>query len=438
MRLQAVIERKIKNPFLQRMFVYAFSDGVSRAMPFIVLPVIANYLTPSDFGIATNFNVLVQILAAFIAFSTSFGLAVDYYKGDKGKIVSNLIYLMTLLFLFFAIVTIVASSYINQWIQLDLKWQLYALITAYFGSINQLYNTKVRYDEKAKLFGILQFLRAGTAAGFSLLFVIGFKWDWQGRIQALVFSSVIMVSISVYLFVKDDVFPKRINWSVLYSYFTFGLPLLPQTLAQWFRNGFEKVLITKQVSLADNGVYSFAGTIASIFLLFTTSFFSAYTPYMFKNLAAIEKNPELKEKIQADLIRKSYFFMIGMFSALLIGYFFVYFLIINFFNSAYHPAIIFMPFLLFYAFLSALTSMFSAYILYVKKTRALGIITMTSTIIQACITYFMVLHFKTVGAAYACVLSYLILLTILIWYSQKVYPMPWKKLFLSMLHIAKQ
>ena len=64
-------------------------------MPFLVLPIIANYLTVEDFGLVSNFTVLVELFAAFVSFSAAMSLAVDYYKLDKATLVSNLVVMIT-------------------------------------------------------------------------------------------------------------------------------------------------------------------------------------------------------------------------------------------------------------------------------------------------------------------------------------------------------
>lgn len=50
--------------------IYIITDGISQAIPFLLLPLISHYLSPADYGIITNFNVLFAILS-IICFMTT-------------------------------------------------------------------------------------------------------------------------------------------------------------------------------------------------------------------------------------------------------------------------------------------------------------------------------------------------------------------------------
>lgn len=206
---------------------------------------------------------------------------------------------------------------------------------------------------------------------------------------------------------------------------SFGFSMLPQNLISWLRSGFEKSLVTRQVGLGGNGLISFAGTIASIFLMFTTAFFSTYTPFLFKSLTRLESEPENKDQILRDILRKAYLFLTFLLASILIGYFLTLLMIDFFFKTDYQDAKALMPLALITVFLSALSSWLSSFLLFKKKTRLLGIITITQTFIQLGLTYMMVMRFSTIGAQYASVLGNLLLNGTLAWQVHREFKMPW-------------
>ena len=100
--------RKIFNdikvsPLLKNIFIYAFSDGLTKALPFLVFPIVAYYLSAEDFGRVNNFQVLLAIIAPFIGLSTNAYFSVDFYKKDQDSI---LIYNQILYFIFFLFVIV--------------------------------------------------------------------------------------------------------------------------------------------------------------------------------------------------------------------------------------------------------------------------------------------------------------------------------------------
>ena len=108
--------------------------------------------------------------------------------------------------------------------------------------------------------------------------------------------------------------------------------MLPQAIVQWLRGGFEKALITKEVGLGGNGLMSFAGTIASIFMLFSGAFFSTYTPLLFKALTQAENEPANSTNIYKGILKKAYLFLGFLFALVVAGNFITGILINQFFK----------------------------------------------------------------------------------------------------------
>ena len=62
--IQSRFIRKISSSsVIRNSFIYVFCDGLNKAIPFLLLPFITHYLTPADYGIVTNYNVLVQLIS---------------------------------------------------------------------------------------------------------------------------------------------------------------------------------------------------------------------------------------------------------------------------------------------------------------------------------------------------------------------------------------
>jgi O-antigen/teichoic acid export membrane protein len=417
---------KIKNPFLKKMLVYGFSDGLSQAMPFLVLPIIANYLSPADFGMVTNYNVLVQVLTAFITLSTPSLLSINYHREDidsRPGLISNLIYFNVISFVVCLLLFLFLNKYIEQYLFISFNWSLIALFLVLFLSINNLQLTKLRMEEKTRLYGIQQFVKSALGAGLSLLFVISFAWQGEGRLGALVLSGILIGIYSAVLLIKDKSLFKPINFEKIKSYFNFSYPLLPKYLATWISVAFQKIFVTTQISLAANGLLSFSLTISSIFYLFITSFFSAYTPQLFKTLAENENSNSNTYKCK--LVQTSYLFLVAFGIILFVGYWAAKFLIINFFNPNYYSSIEYLPFLMASQFFQGVNLLLTSYIMFFKKTKIIGTITIILTAINVGVNYYFITNFSIVGAAYSTLLMGIITVVPSFYFSNKIFPMPW-------------
>ena len=425
MSMLSAIRSKVKNPLLQRMVVYAFSEGVSKAMPFLVFPIVAYYLTQEEFGLVANFSVLTAVLAPFVGLSTYSALSVDYYKKPKEELpafYANLLYTNLLLFLLVLIIVLLLTKVIEQWTGYSLGWQLLAMISLFFAPFVSLFSTRLRLEEKAKKFGQFQILSSTIGALLTFVFIAVFLWSWKGRIYSLVFSSVLPGLIALYYTIRflGNKLPK-IDLTIVKSTILFGLPLLPHNLSFWLKSGFEKLLVTGTQGLAENGIMSFAQTVSSIFVLITTAFFGAYSPYLFKRLANLSSE-NYADKL--DLVKKSYLFLLAYLVVLLLGYFLIRVGVEVFFFK-YHDSLEYLIYFLGFNFFNACYAIFSGYIFYTKSTKFLGLITITTAFLQVGLSVLLVNLYGGIGAAYSTlIISVLTALSVGI-FSNRKYPMPW-------------
>lgn len=425
MLLISTIKSIIKNPLIQRMVVYALSDGVSKAMPFLVFPIVAYYLTQEEFGLVANFSVLTAVIGPFIGMSTYSALSVDYYRKPKHELpafYANLLYTNLLLFVLFFLIVLSLNRFIEQWTGFSLSWQMLAMISLFFGPIASLFTTRLRLEEKAKKFGQFQILSSAAGAIITYIFVAVFLWSWKGRVYSLVFSSILPGLVAIFYTVKFVGFKlPKLDVNLVKATLIFGLPLLPHNLSYWLKSGFEKILVTGTLGLAENGIMSFAQTLSSIFVLIITAFFGAYTPYLFKRLAEISEN---QHQQKLDLVKQSYLFLSLYLGVLIIGYSVIRVGVMFYFEK-YIASLDYLIYFLGFNFFNACYAIFSGYIFYTKNTNFLGLITISTAFLQVGVSILFVDLFGGIGAAYSTFIVSIITALAVAFYSNKKYPMPW-------------
>jgi O-antigen/teichoic acid export membrane protein len=172
------------SPLLKNIFIYAFSDGLTKALPFLVFPIIAYYLSAEDFGRVNNFQVLISLLIPFATLNTSSYFSVDYYKNIKNaKLVYNqILYFTFFLFLIVSISVLLFLNKISELVELPVFWILIALVITFFNAFKSLFLVKLRIQKKAKFFGVFNFMSALVASSLVILLVVIFNYGWEGRL----------------------------------------------------------------------------------------------------------------------------------------------------------------------------------------------------------------------------------------------------------------
>ena len=332
------LDRLKKNRLIGQTITYAMSDGLSRAIPFAIMPILAMYLSPDEFGIASNFIIFVSLVSAIIGLNTESYYAVEYYnvnEAKKVKLAFNLILTNTLAFFMCLILPIFLGRQFEIYFFIPIFWQFLAVLMGLFQLIIELLSTYLRLEEKTKLYLRFKLLASSLSAALSLLFVVVFKWSWEGRVLALLSVSVIISILSIYIFSKNGMFkliwdPKEIKNIVKY-----GFPLIPHKLSTWVQGGVESALITKNQGIYNTGLYSFAQNMATVMNLFSQSFTSAFSPYVYKQLSIDQKTVESAIQMKMALIKKTYLALIAFGILLFTSYFVLIFFIKLLFNDEY-------------------------------------------------------------------------------------------------------
>ncbi|MBJ6723163.1 lipopolysaccharide biosynthesis protein [Geomesophilobacter sediminis] len=419
----------LKSPLLKSTMIYTMGDSIGKAIPFILLPIVAKYLSPADFGVFTNFGVAVQIFTAICALNTYSMLSVSYYSIDPGGLrdyLSNLIYLIVALGAFTCLMILLFDGFVERYLGISAMWQYLAVLSSVAASIFMLYTSLLRMQNRIYLFNAVQILQSLVTAVLAIAFVVVLRWSWQGRAISMVAAAVVSMMLSLWLMGRSRYLFGKVDAGEIKRAFHFGLPLLPHTLSFWFKSGMDKIIISNCVNIAANGVYSVAFNLGGIIGVFTGSFFNAYAPLMYKDLSLVDTLPE----DEAMVIKKKLVKITYLFAALLLGmcvgsYFIMVFIIPLFFSGDYLGAIQYMPLLMTTLYFQGMYSMVSGYIFYRKKTKILGTITFLSSMLQICLTYLFVRSFGSLGAVYSSSLVSLITFLAVLFYADSLYRLPW-------------
>ena len=77
------IKGYLQHPIFKRTIIYTITDGITKSISFIVLPIVSYFIVPSELGIAANFDVLQNIISrsGYCKFITVFLLRKNKRRG---------------------------------------------------------------------------------------------------------------------------------------------------------------------------------------------------------------------------------------------------------------------------------------------------------------------------------------------------------------------
>ena len=349
-----------------------------------------------------------------------------YYEQNSAQrksFISNLLILCFVICLILLLTIFLLQGAAINYLKLDFKVILLAIPVTFAQLIQNANLVLCRLEEKPKLFAIYQISYIVLHVGLMVFLVIVLKLGGYGRIYADIIAFVVMALFHLYRLIKAGYIEVKINYGYIRELLKFGLPLLPHSLSFWLKGGADKIIITNFCGLYQNGLYSMALTMNSIYNLVSNALMNAYVPNLQKRLSSVKE--ENLENEKRSVIKQNYL-IVAVFSAIAVLAVGAAWFILNYLvESKYQESFKFVPLLILGQWIYCIYNLSIQYVYKQKKTLILGIITFTGSVIQVGLTWLFVKLFGVIGVAYSAVIGSLLISLGVFVYSNKVYPMPW-------------
>ncbi len=410
--------------------IYVITDGINKAIPFVLLPLISRYLTPSEYGIITNYNVLISILGALIYLCTGGVIPVMFYKLDKKDLkiyVSNMLLVNTAATLICLIIMLCSSSIIDEHLNIPLNFQLTAIVLVWFTSIGYANLVLWRCEEKAWTFGFYNICSSLLNAVLTVLLVVVLLMGWEGRALSIFFSAIIMGIVSLFILYKKGYLVFSVSKEYIKSVLVFSIPIIPHALSFWIKSGADKIMLTDMCGLAENGLYSVAVTWGAIVSMVMVAFSNSYSPWLYKKLAVFDKDKEGTINEQKKLVKTILFLLTGIFVAVLIIYVLSYILIGLMYPESYSGSKEYLPYVMLSQAFNGAYLLFVCFLHYTFKTKILGVTTFLLSLVQIALAYLFILKCGAIGVAYSSVIGSVLTFIIIAVYGIRYYKLPWKE-----------
>lgn len=426
-----VIEILGKSSLFRQSSIYLISDGISKAIPFFFLPVISYYISPSDYGILTNYNVLVQILSVLCYSTTTVIIPVIYVKLNKEelkKFISNIVILNSLVSILLLSIIIVLSTLLTRFTSIPFLYQVLSLLSVLFTSFTQVNLVLWRCEEKPLFFGAVHISQTVIDIGVASLLIIIFLLGWQGRAVSMAFASIAIGLFSLVCLYKKGFLKLHLSRGYLFSIISFSLPLLPHGLSFWIKSGADNILLSNMCGLDKNALYSVAMTFGAIVSIFIVSFNNAFVPYLFKKIKGIEEKKDTREHEKIKIVQLYKWLMLGILLFVMVCFWFSYLVIDLVYQESYKGALEYLPYIFIGQIFMGYYSLFVNFIHYTQKTKVLGMITFSLTLIQVFISYVLILICGPIGSAISSAAISLCICLFVVKYATKVYTLPWRNM----------
>jgi O-antigen/teichoic acid export membrane protein len=380
---------------------YIFAAGLNAAIPFLLLPLIARWLGPADFGIVGSFVALVNVLILLVGLNAYGFVGVGYYR-DGPQLLPRLVGAAALIIAVSSTITGVViwigAGPIERLTGVDRAW-LWTFPAAAAGQAVIAVGLAVAQTIQRPLaYGALQIGYGLTLAVLALLLIGAFDMGWSGRALAQALAAIVVSSGAFLWLASTGRMTIRVGRDMVGQALGFGVPLLPHSLAAVAMGSMDRLALTGAFSAAVVGHYFLALQIASVFTALAAAVNQAWVPWLYARLAKndAEAWTEITQVIQIGgllLVAAAILMaaLAGVLTAMVGGHQFA-------------PAAGPLRILSFYAAFQAWYSLMSAFLFYAKRPKLLSLLTVSSAVLQG-VLILLFLRWGASGVAAALLLT---------------------------------
>lgn len=400
--------------------IYAVGTVASRLVGFIMIPVYTRVLTPSDYGIIETIVRLVDIISLFLALGLAEALLRHYYlakdEGDHRRLVGTVFTLNMVVMLAGSLLTLPASPYLTRLAFGHEKYTLYvtvSLIAMLVGNLIELPLTLWRAEGKAWRFTIVSLCKLVTQLAANIILVVCLRWGvWgvvlSGLINAIMWSTVLGVAVRRrYGLLFDRAWLKPV--------LRYGLPLVPAYVSQFVLHFSDRFFLTRYATEAELGLYSLAYRFGMLVSVFYGVVSLAWGPWAFQVGGQADGDTHLSRATSLILLGMAALCaVIALFSAPVIRLLSA---------PAFWKAADYVPPMTVAYWLFVAQGPLSIGARLARRTDLMAVANVLSAGLCLVLNITLIPPFKVWGAVWATVISFMTLMAVAFYASQRVFPL---------------
>lgn len=416
--------------------IYSLANIFTRFLQILLLPLYTRLLTPDDYGTLAVVTTVSTILGIFVTFQLDSSVFRWFLQTneefDRKKTFSSWIWcqlvvsvlITTVIYLyqhFFGIV--IRNSEINSDIGIYL---VLASATIVFTTFETAILTFLRILRRKWSSLIVVIVSALITILMTVYLVAVLKWGVFGVLAAGLFSNILK-GVFIIFYLRGWLLPSYFNFVRLKEMLAYSIPLIPAGLSLWVVGLVDRLFLMHYANATETGLYHIGNSLSSVVTIVVTGFLQAWSPFAF----SINESPNAKQSYAAVL---DIFLLITCLISITTSFFAPELLRIVT-TEPYYAAYNTVGILCLSNVLLGVYQISGIGLAMVKKTKPIFYATLTSAIVNIALNFLLIPPFARLGAAWATLLSVLVIPIFLFISAQKYYFIPYRFINVSLIFV---
>ena len=394
---------------IKNVFWFGFGDFGSKIANFVLLPIITQYLTGSEYGQYELLNVTIFFavpIVSLLIFNSLLRFALDKNEDVVEIFSSSFIYTVVSLLIF-----ILLFSSFDSFLPFS-DYMPYFYVFLILRVLISLFQNLLKVVDKVTILAVSGVVETISTVVLILVFLMEKNLGLEGYLLAVVVSNFLSFLTIIIFSNPYRYFDfRKVKLSKIKTLLLFSLPLVPNSVSQWFINLSDRYFLEILMDSNAVGMYAVSYKLPLLLTAAYTIFYKAWT------IAGIENY----SKEDKDNFYSKIYSLLFLTCALLISFSLVILkpLMALFAKSEFVDSWRYTPFLFLSVLFSSLSGMLGVVYLAVKNTKSILITSLLGAFINLVMNYFLIPSFGIQAAAFSTFISFIVVWAIRIIDSKK-------------------
>lgn len=413
---------KSKKMVLKNSILYTFSSLLVKAFNFFLIPIYTFYLSAEQYGVINIVNSFINVAMYLVGFSLYTAIIRFYieYKDDKERVkeyIGTIVIFLLLTNVLFYILILLFKDTLVPILFDQISFYPYILISITsltFISQMNIHQSLLKAMQKGDKLVYLNIVFFIIQVVINILLLAVFKFGATGILISVLFVNILYFIYMLIDLKINDLIRFRFNLRLLRKSLKYSVPLIPHDLSPHIASFTSKVLINKNESTNEVGLYGLASQFGGLIDLIQSSVNSAFQPWFYESMR------DESESIKNQIVELSTFLLI-IYSVLYLGLsLFSQEVVIIFSNLSYIKAWTVIPIIvLAYSIKSIYYFYLNLMLYYQKASRYLFLATILGSTIDIIMGVILIPMIGIYGSAIAFLIAKIFVVVIIVFISRR-------------------
>lgn len=402
--------------------IYLGASLLSKAAPFLLLPVMTRYLSPAEFGALSLFLLINSCVGAFVGMNIHANISKSFFslsRSELSELVGNILVIMFAAAVFITVLLVGVMPFTESAFSLPISSFLLMPLLSFMMMVNTINLTILRNEGRAYVYGLFEVACTFLTISITVCLLLFFDSGWYAQVVGLLITYGVFFFIAIFYMSKRDYLKFNILRGELGKVLKLSAPMIPYVLSGIVMNVSDRVFIERMVGLDAVGHYAIGYNFGMIVLIFTDAFNKAWSPWFYKFM--LSPVAERKEKV----VRYTYLYVVFIFVLVTLVALVSHFIIPWVVTESFYEAGAYVFWIALAFAIQGVYKMLFPYFILMDKYYTLSGILVVSALLNLLFNYLLIGWFGAVGAAYSSALSWTAAVLLAFIYKRKFYAMPW-------------